>query len=74
MCIRVLPESMSEQHVCVWCQDSSDEYVPPVIGITNGFDLPCVFWEPNLGLLEEQQAVLTTESFFQTQKTILALF
>ena len=32
-------------------------------GVTDGCELPCSFWESNLGPLEDQPAHLTFESF-----------
>ena len=35
--------------------------------VTAGCELPCGNWEPNIGLLQEQQVLLTTESSLKPQ-------
>lgn len=35
-------------------------------GVTGGYELQCEHWESNLGLLQEQQALLTNELSLQT--------
>lgn len=35
------------------------------IGITGGFELPCVCWKLNLGVLQEQLLILISESSLQ---------
>lgn len=54
MCLSVLSACM---HVC-YCLPRSEEGIgSPGTGVTDGSDLPCGYWEPNL---------LTTELFLQT--------
>lgn len=37
----------------------------PGTEVTDGFELPCRCWEPDLGPLQEQQLFLTSETSFQ---------
>lgn len=40
-------------------------------GITGSCELPCVYWEPNLGPLEEQQMLLIATSSFLSLAPVL---
>lgn len=40
----------------------------PGTGVTDGFKLPCEYWELNLGPLKEQPVLLTIEPSFQPLK------
>ena len=43
--------------MCAWPEGSG----APSTGITNGSQVPCGYWELDLGHLEEQPVFLTTE-------------
>ena len=58
----VLPECMSEYHLYIWCLCRSEEGIGfPGTGVADGCEPLCGCWESNLGPLEEQQVLLTTE-------------
>lgn len=47
--------------MCVQCpQRSKDGIRCPRAGIKNGCAPSCGYWEPNMGLVQEQQVLLTT--------------
>lgn len=37
----------------------------PRVGVTGGRELPCGCWQPGLGLLQEQQVIVTAEMSLQ---------
>lgn len=43
----------------------------PRNGLINGCEVPCGFWESNLGPLQDHQVLLTTEPSLQSQDTFL---
>jgi len=52
--------------VCAWCLRRSEEGIrSPGTGDKEGCEPPCGFWELNLGPLQEQQVLLTTEPSLQ---------
>ena len=57
MYMNVLPACI---YVCAWCVCRLEEDIgSPRTGVTLGCELPCGYWESNLGL--EEQVLLTTE-------------
>lgn len=54
--------------VCTMCQESARG---PATGALDGCELPCGFWESNLGPLEEQPTLLTAKPFLQAPETSL---
>lgn len=58
--------------VCRLCLQKTQEGIGPLeIGVTDGCDLTWEFWELNLGPLEEQQVLLTTEPSHQPHNLTL---
>lgn len=46
-------------YIHVWCLRRPEEGIAsPQIGVSQGRKLPCEFWEPTLGPLEEQPLLL----------------
>ena len=57
---------MCVHHVHAWCQSWSEEGDgSPGTGVTNGCERPGRCWEANMGSAQEQQVLLTAESFVQ---------
>jgi hypothetical protein len=53
-------------HMCAWCLWRLEEGTrTPETGVTEGCKLPWRSWESNLGSLQEQQVLLTTEISLQ---------
>jgi hypothetical protein len=48
-------------HVYLFPQRLEEDIRGPGTGVVDGCELPCGCWESNLGLLEEQPVLLTTE-------------
>lgn len=47
--------------MCMQCLQRPEEgIIVPGTGVTDGCEQPCESWELNLGLLEEQQVLLST--------------
>jgi hypothetical protein len=62
LCVGLLPARLSVSHISAWYLQRSEENTEfPETGVTNGFELPCGCWESNLGPLEEQPMLVTTE-------------
>ena len=43
-------------------------------GVTGGYELQCEHWESNLGLLQEQSVLLTTEPFLSLYQYLFFFF
>lgn len=66
MCMNALPACMNVDCVHTWCQWRLEEGImPPEIVVIKA---TCECWIPNLGLLQEQQVILTAEPPFHCQK------
>lgn len=63
--ICVSPACISVHHIHGWCPKRPEEGAAPPETEVYSCELPCRYWELNLGRLEEQQAPLTTEPFLQ---------
>lgn len=67
MCVRI-PEYMSVCHTCAGSVGSKKRLRGSLgIGVTSGCELPSGFWDLDLGLLQDQQELLTAEPSFQPQ-------
>jgi hypothetical protein len=54
---------MHMHHMCAWCPPRpEDSFIYPGTGVLEGGELSGGQWEPNSGLLQRQQVLLTTES------------
>lgn len=55
-----------------WCHQRPEEGIKSLgTRVTNFYELPCGYWEPNLGPLNEQQVLLTAEMSLQLPVTVL---
>lgn len=53
---------------------SSDNSIGfPGSGFTNGYELPCIYWEPNLGRQEEQSVLLSLSHLSSPPTPFLAV-
>jgi hypothetical protein len=58
-------------YACAWYQKKLGEGVgSPGTGVTDGFESPCRFWEPDQSLLKEQM-LLTVEPVFHPHLSTL---
>jgi hypothetical protein len=74
MCGDILPACMSLYYICDWYPQRPEEGVrSPGIGVTDGCEPPCGYWELNLGPLE-QSVLLTTEPSLQPWFPLFSLF
>jgi hypothetical protein len=70
MCTGVLPSRKPVYHMNTWCLLRPEENVgASETEVIDDCELPCGCWELNLGLLEEQPVLLSTESSPQTPET-----
>jgi hypothetical protein len=54
----VLPACMSVHHLhACYLQRPEEDIGFPGLGVTDGCEPPCGYWEPNLGSLEEQSVL-----------------
>lgn len=61
--MNALPVSMV---VHDWCLKTSEEAIRSSrLGIIDGCELPCRWWEPNLASLQEKQVLLIAEPSLQ---------
>lgn len=59
-------------HMCAWRPQIAEVGAGSLgTGITGSCELPCVYWEPNLGPLEEQQMLLIATSSFLSLAPVL---
>jgi hypothetical protein len=66
MCMNVLPACMCYvYHACLMPMEVGEDIGYSETGVTESSELPCWCWEPNLGSLQEQEVLLTTEPSFQ---------
>lgn len=62
LCMSVLPTFIYEYHVFARCLNRTGEGITVLAtGVTDGSELPYVCWELNLGCLQDQQMLVTTE-------------
>lgn len=59
MGVGVLPECMFMYHVCTWCLWRSEEGTE--FPGRDGCELPCEWWEQNLGSLAKHQVLLIAD-------------
>jgi hypothetical protein len=52
--------------VCLCVCNVNACFRSPGTGVTDGCELPCGFWEPNSGLLHEQERFLIVQPSFQS--------
>lgn len=67
MSMGVLPAWLSVYHVHAWCPPRPEGNAGSPGTRVIGSRLPFGFWEPNLGPLQKQPLLLTTEPFLQPQ-------
>lgn len=60
MCASVLLACIYTYHLHALCPWRPEEGIVPLE--LDGYELPSGYWEPNTGLLQEQQVLLSTES------------
>jgi hypothetical protein len=52
--------------VCAWCYQKTEEGIRSTeTEVTDAYEPPCWYQEPNLGPLQEEHALLTTEPSLQ---------
>ena len=60
--MNILPAHMCEHHISAWLPPRSEEVTGSLgTDITDGYQLPCEFWELDPGTLKEQWLLLTVE-------------
>ena len=52
-------------HMHAWCPGRPESYKSSRTGVPDSCELPCGCWELNLGPLEKQPVLLTTEPLLQ---------
>jgi hypothetical protein len=67
----ILLACVSVHPLPVWCPLRPEEGAgSPSTAVADGCELPCGYWEPNLGPLREQPVLLTTGPSVQPTNTI----
>jgi hypothetical protein len=62
----ILPRATYVYHVCVWYPGSSEGGIgSPRNDVTDSCEAPGQSWNPNVGLLQEQQMLITPEPSLQ---------